>query len=104
MACMKIDESSSTDQDNTYLTCIYRIDGSPQDVVRVRVRHNFYETQSYAVAEVLNADRKWTDLVSEPTGTWHATTGHCGIPLVVMSSVATDLARRARTVLTGIHD
>lgn len=38
--------------------------------VRLRVKRDSYKQQSHAVAEVLNGDLKWTDLVSESAESW----------------------------------
>jgi hypothetical protein len=91
-----IDESRDTGTQDYRLVRVYRF--ATGDVVRVTVRRDFYERQSYARAEVLNVDRKWTDLIYKPTKVWYPHTeaeAHWTVPI----EVAESLARRAYSIL-----
>lgn len=79
--------------------------------VRVRVCRDSYLNQSYAVAEVLNADLKWTDLVSEAAESWHPGSPYLashfgadhparnGKPEALLNQIADRLLTRATAVL-----
>jgi hypothetical protein len=67
-ACRMVDQVVDTDGQCCELTRVYKIGG---DVVRIRVRLDVSDVaKSYAVAEVLTADRKWTDLAEDPADNW----------------------------------
>jgi hypothetical protein len=81
------------------LTRVYKICG---DVVRVRIERDAYLRQSFAVAEVLAADRTWTALVTNPASNWHGSTpSHASEVPEVLGFLADGLAIRATTILGG---
>src|SRR5260370_23579210 len=65
------DESAGQSGQGYSLTRVYTIGG---DVVRCRIERDYYASQSFAVAEVLAADRTWTVLVTHPASAWHGST------------------------------
>jgi hypothetical protein len=79
--------------DTRSLTSIYK---HGTDLVRVRVVRNCYEYQSFAVAEVMSGDRKWTELTHAPRDQWWAYTAN---PKCTLDVIADDLAARAAKIL-----
>jgi hypothetical protein len=55
---------------------IARIGG---EKIRVEIRVNSYARQSWAKAELLSVDKKWTRLVGEPEANWHETLWSIGL-------------------------
>jgi hypothetical protein len=85
-----IDEiSGQGGRDTAVLTRTFR---HGRDIVRVRIRRNFYASQSSATADVLNSDRTWTLIAEVPPGNWHAAE-------TPMPEVADSLAGRAAKIL-----
>jgi len=64
--------------------------------VRIRVERNFYVMQSFAVFEVLAADRTWTNVTNAPASEWQA-----GTRSGDLAEVAENLAMRAERILTA---
>lgn len=62
-----VDESSGTGSQDYTLTQIHKVRGH---VVRIRIRRDSYQQQSWAVAEVLAAGLTWTELASAHPSTW----------------------------------
>ncbi|TDC34226.1 hypothetical protein E1211_17930 [Micromonospora sp. 15K316] len=81
--------------------------------VRVRIRRDSYERQSYAVAEVLNDNLTWTGLVSDPAELWHPGSPYLashfgadhparnGKPEALLNEIADRLLTRAAAVLAA---
>lgn len=94
-----IDESAAQTGQGYHLTRVYEISG---EVVRVRIERDAYPHQSFAVAEVLSADRTWTNLASNPVDTWRGSTpASTGDVPKALGSLASDLAIRAATILSA---
>jgi len=96
---MDLIEQTADGTDKTQARGITRIYAHGTDLVRVRVHRDFYKDQSYAVAEVMSSDRKWTDLTHAPREQWWEYTRNpqCGLAVV-----ADDLAKRAAKILDAV--
>lgn len=90
------------------LAMIYR---TPEgEVIRVRVRREFYGHLSSAVAEVLTPARTWTELVENAASHWADTTPIPGTrpfketeggAAEILGGIAADLVERAYVVLSA---
>lgn len=74
------------------------------NVVRVRVKRDSYEFQSYAVVELLSETREWTELAQSSAASWHRTTspGRSASqvdPRDQLGDLADRLVSRAATIL-----
>lgn len=81
--------------------------------VRVRIRRDSWQQQSYALAEVLNTNLAWTELVSEPAESWHPGSPYLashfgadhparnGKPEALLNEIADRLLTRAAAVLAA---
>lgn len=96
------DEQSSGTRNGYHYARIIEFNGR---VVRAFVKRDSYIQQSYAVAEVLNDQMKWTNLTAEAPDDWWP-----GTPLpydndvdaaAVLGSVAERLLNRAATILAS---
>lgn len=47
--------------------------------IRVEIRCNSYGRQSWAKAELLSVDKKWTKIAEEPDETWHSQMFDCSL-------------------------
>lgn len=96
---MELIEQTSDGTKDTQSQGITRIYSHGPDLVRVRIVRDFYQNQSYAVAEVMSSDRKWTELTHAPREQWWEYTRNpeCGL-----SVVADDLAKRAGKILNAV--
>jgi hypothetical protein len=94
-----VDESSGSHRSRYTLQRVYRYG---PDTVRVCVDRDPYDFQSSAVAEVLNAERRWTVLATAPASDWHDATRTCAPPTIpaLLATVADRLITRAITILS----
>jgi hypothetical protein len=71
------------------------------ELVRVRARCDSYWHQSYAVAEVLTPDRRWTVLLEDLPDRWHREVHPLPSTarLIALGGIAAALATRAATLL-----
>jgi hypothetical protein len=97
---MIIDETFGVGSQSHTLTTILNIDGQ---VVRVTVKRDSYEPQSYAVAALLNSDKDWTTLLTAPTSDWYNTVPSAydrrADHRAALARVSAQLVERTRTVL-----
>jgi hypothetical protein len=99
---VRIDENTSHGRQGCYeLTRVYLTERGHK--IRVTVNRDSYEIQSYAKAEVLTADLKWTTLATDGPSNWHSDTPHtAATPVaikVALDRTANLLAARAVTIL-----
>jgi hypothetical protein len=66
-----VDESFGTTGQGYQLTRIHHLG---EHTVRIEIRYDTYEQQSHATAAVLNAEKTWTTVVSDPPSNWHDAT------------------------------
>lgn len=71
--------------------------------LRIRIKRDSYDFQSFAVAEVFNATGTWTHLLDSPPSDWHARTPYkpASTEAVagLLGSIADELTNRAYTFL-----
>ncbi|MEC3979921.1 hypothetical protein [Amycolatopsis sp. H20-H5] len=92
-----VDETLDDQGTRCTVTRIYKTD---TETVRVLVYRDTYERQSGADVHLLNSERKWTPLVSEPVTWWHPATCHAGVRTpTVLCEVADRLITRAALIL-----
>lgn len=75
---------------------------SAGDKVRINIRRDSHAVQSWARAEVLNADMKWTTLADDAVVFWHPFTpytSHKDEITGLLAEVADGLTRRALAIL-----
>jgi hypothetical protein len=63
------------------------------------VHRDFYQAQSFAVAEVLNHALTWTALTSQPPAAWHQATPARATAPAPLTPIAAALLDRARAIL-----
>ena len=63
-----VDETFATGSQSHTLTTVLHMHGQ---VVRITVKRDTYKMQSYATAELLNTEKTWTTLVTEPASDWY---------------------------------
>jgi hypothetical protein len=95
---MLIDESFGPICQGYELARVHRVG---RHTVRIRVRRDFYQAQSFAVAEVLNAALTWTPLAGEPPATWHPWTPARSAAIAPLAPIADTLLDRARAILSS---
>jgi hypothetical protein len=69
-------------------------------ILRVRIRRDSHEPQSWAVVEVLNPALTWTGLATAPPSTWHEHTPYRSRNPQPLVPIAVELVNRARAILT----
>lgn len=65
---MRVDTSFASGRQDYRLTEIHHLGGH---IVRIDIRRDVYQQQSWAQAEVLSQAKTWTLLAIEPASTWH---------------------------------
>lgn len=108
-----VDETFGLGRQDYTLTRIYSVpqhpgNGAPTYLVRVTVKWDSYEQQSYARAEAFSAPQMaWTTLVTAPTSDWYRAAPSFYAPVKpgpgALAPVAEDLIRRATTVLGALQ-
>lgn len=67
--------------------------------LRVRIRRDPYERQSYALIEVLTPALTWTELADEPASAWHPATPYSSTSPTPLENLAERLFKRAVVIL-----
>ncbi|RLK24713.1 hypothetical protein DER29_2644 [Micromonospora sp. M71_S20] len=67
--------------------------------LRVRIRRDSYQRQSYALVEVLTPGLTWTNLADEPASAWHPATPYRSPTPTPLESFAERLFQRAVVIL-----
>ncbi len=67
--------------------------------LRVRIRRDAYQRQSYALVEVLTPGLTWTNLAAEPASAWHPATPYRSTTPTPLESLAERLFQRAVVIL-----
>lgn len=101
-APVKVDVSFTVGSQAIKFAGVYRL---ATETVRVRIVRDSYRHQSYAVVEVLNAEKTWTDLASWDPQNWYERTPsvYTRNPAPARSAdfefIATNLLARAGRIL-----
>jgi hypothetical protein len=108
-----LDEETSVYSQGYQLNRIYKIEigvDAKKYKVRVRVKRDSYDIQSYAVAEVFNENSTWTEIVSEAPFNWYLDTKYIasgttrGMPRhEIVIQVSDQLDRIAERLITRAH-
>lgn len=97
---MDIDETTDIATHYYRLTQTQQLDGH---TVRVRVHRDFYQDQSWAVADVLTPALTWTEIATAPANDWHPSTPPVRTAatdgLACLRPVADHLTERAHRLL-----
>jgi hypothetical protein len=91
-----VEESFGLTSQGYQLTQAHRVGGH---AIRVRVRRDFYQARSFALAEVLNHALTWTPLASQPPAAWHQGTPARSAAAAPLTPIAAALLDRARAIL-----